>query len=143
MPDLLVRFTKVAIVYIKSDSRYPVDKDGMRLVVEKILSSRRVVSEMMVSIMVVGKRKMKELNRTYHDEDYATDVLSFPYQDPQSNQDEGRFVVPAEERTVLGDIVMCYPVAMKQAVERNMRIDEVVNFLVEHGMLHLLGEHHE
>lgn len=143
MPKLPVRFTKVAIVYIKSDSRYPVDKDGVRLVVEKILSSRGVVSEMVVSIMVVGKRKMKELNRTYHDEDYATDVLSFPYQDPQSNQDEGRFVVPVEEGTVLGDIVLCYPVAMKQAVEGNMRIDEVVNFLVEHGMLHLLGEHHE
>lgn len=133
----------MAIVYIKSDSRYPVDKDGVRFVVEKILSNRGVVSEMMVSVMVVGKRKMRELNRTYHDEDYATDVLSFPYQDPLSNQDEGRFVVPDEEGTMLGDIVICYPVAMKQAVEGNKRIDEVVNFLVEHGMLHLLGEHHE
>lgn len=133
----------MAIVYIKSDSRYPVDKDGVRFVVEKILSNRGVVSEMMVSVMVVGKRKMRELNRTYHDEDYATDVLSFPYQDPLSNQDEGRFVVPDEEGTILGDIVICYPVAMKQAVEGNKRIDEVVNFLVEHGMLHLLGEHHE
>jgi len=39
--------------------------------------------------------------------------------------------------------VISYPVAQKQANDHNITTDEEVNRLVEHGMLHLLGIHHE
>jgi len=120
-----------------------VQRDRVRLVVKKTLQDRGVTSEMVVSVAVVGRRKMRELNRVYHGEDFATDVLSFPYEDPQSNQDVGEFYVSSSEGLVLGDVVVCYPIAVEQAREKQMLVDEVVDFLVEHGVLHLLGEHHE
>ena len=43
----------------------------------------------------------------------------------------------------LGDIVVSYPVARRQAGEHNLLVDNEIKILVKHGMLHLLGIHHE
>jgi len=43
----------------------------------------------------------------------------------------------------LGDVVISYPQALKQAQEHNLLVDEEIDRLVEHGVLHLLGIHHE
>jgi probable rRNA maturation factor len=52
--------------------------------------------------------------------------------------------IPGEEKTVLlGDVVVCYSVAKKQALKLNHIIDEEIEFLVCHGVLHLLGIHHD
>jgi probable rRNA maturation factor len=130
-------------VEIRSDSRYPLDRKRVRLVVERILEAQGITSKMVVSVLVVGKRQMQILNKTYHEEDSATDVLSFPYLDPQSTKDQGKFVVNPEEGQVLGDIAVCYPVAIKEAQRKGILVDEEIDFLVEHGMQHLLGHHHE
>jgi len=95
-----------------------------------------------VSVAVVGDRKMKSLNRQYHGVDKSTDVLSFPYRDKESNQDMGEFVVTEDEGVVLGDIVISYPKVVKQAAEKGVLVDDEVEFLVEHGLDHLLGRHH-
>jgi probable rRNA maturation factor len=68
-------------------------------------------------------------------EEKVTDVLSFP-------------LVEGLELTVdfnglnLGDIVICYPQAKRQAIQWNRIIDEEIEFLACHGLLHLLGIHH-
>jgi len=43
----------------------------------------------------------------------------------------------------LGDIVICYPQAKRQAMQWNKLLDEEIEFLASHGLLHLLGIHHE
>ena len=129
-------------VNIKSESRYPLNKRRVRALVKHVIVGVGMTSDVVVSLMVVGDRKMVQLNKQYRNKDGTTDVLSFPYLDAQSSQDAGLFVTPKEEVEVMGDIVISYPQAVKQAAEKGKLVDEEIDFLVEHGMMHLLGKHH-
>jgi probable rRNA maturation factor len=77
---------------------------------------------------------MRALNQAYRGKNRATDVLSFAFR-------EGRF---AELQTgLLGDIVICVPVAEKQAREAGHSLGREIELLLVHGLLHLLGYDHE
>jgi probable rRNA maturation factor len=130
-------------VDILASSRYPVNRDRIRDMVRMVVVREQLTSDLVVSVMIVGKRKMREINRDFHGEDYATDVLSFPYTDPQSSRDAGIFVVPPKSVTILGDLVVCFPVAMERATEKQHLVDDEIDNLVEHGMMHLVGKHHQ
>ena len=131
------------VVEIKTDSRYPVDRKRLRFSVEKTLQKHGFAGDVTVSVSVVGKRKMQVINKTYHEIDSPTDVLSFPYLDPQSKSSEERSFFTPPGQLILGDLVVCYPVAVEQARKKQSLVDEEVDFLVEHGMEHLLGHHHD
>lgn len=104
---------------------------------------REGFQDQQVNLLVVDSKQMKRLNRDYHGIDEPTDVLSFPYMDPQSSQDVGVFVVSDDEPLPLGEIVLCYPYAQSQAKEKGVSVQKQLEFLVEHGMEHLMGRHHE
>ena len=120
-------------VDIASRYEYQFDKDKIRRVVEKTLVEHGISSDVEVSLAVVGGRKMRELHEKYMETDEVTDVLSFPL--------EG--TVGPDGMLQLGDIVVCYPEAVRQAAENNRLVDEEMAFLAEHACLHLLGIHHE
>lgn len=129
-------------VKVSADSRYPVNRKRLRRLVEEKIRREGITSDVEVSLAVVGDRKMKDLNRKYHGVEGTTDVLSFPYLDDASSQDVVAFVTPNEAGMMLGDVVISYPQAVKQAQEKGLLVDEEVDFLVDHGMEHLLGRHH-
>jgi probable rRNA maturation factor len=133
----------MSMVQIIADSRYPVDRKRVRSVVEKTLHIHGRALQMVVSVAIVGDRKMREMNRQFHEVDATTDVLSFPYLDPESNPGNVRHILPDYEPAILGDILISYPQAVKQAGEKKTLVDEEVDFLVAHGVEHLLGKHHE
>ena len=81
-----------------------------------------------VSVALVSDVTVRRLNRTYRDADYATDVLSFPTDEP------GDF---------LGDIVIAVGVARRQAREVGHALATEVRVLALHGLLHLCGYDHE
>ena len=85
-----------------------------------------------LSLTFVGKTRMQNLNRTYRQRNYATDVLAFPMQD--ALQSPLAFV---------GDVVICLPVALAQAPRFGNTADEEILRLLIHGTLHLLGYDHE
>ena len=75
-----------------------------------------------------------ELNREHRGKDEPTDVLSFPIDEDDDLDGVTR---------LLGDVVICVPVAERQAAEQGVEPgDELVDLLV-HGVLHLLGYDHE
>ncbi len=123
-------------VLIQSDSRYPVDRKRIRRQAIKVLKNRGVTADTEVSILFVGDRKMKQLNKKYRGKEETTDVLSF-------SQTEGKELFPVRQRLCLGDVVISFPQARKQAGQYNILVDEEIAKLVEHGLLHLLGIHHE
>jgi probable rRNA maturation factor len=127
-------------VLITTDSRYPITKEKITHQVEKTLAEMRVVGDVEVSISFIGDRKMKELNKTFRGVDATTDVLSFPLE--ESNH-EGGFVVHPDKILRLGDIIISYPQAIRNAAEYNQLVDDEIDILVEHSVLHLLGVHHE
>ncbi len=85
-----------------------------------------------LSISLVGKTRMRSLNRTYRGRDYPTDVLAFPM------GSMGEQIPP-----FLGDVVICLPVAIGQASRFHNTPDEEILRLLVHGTLHLLGYDHE
>ncbi|HMK55823.1 MAG TPA: rRNA maturation RNase YbeY [Dissulfurispiraceae bacterium] len=91
-------------------------------------------SEASVSVMLVGDRKMRELNHAYRGVDRTTDVLSF-------SQLEGMTVEQAI--TELGDIVISPAQAARQAAESGNDFDSEMQRLLVHGLLHLIGYDHE
>jgi probable rRNA maturation factor len=72
-------------------------------------------------------RRVQELNRTFRDHDKATDVLSFP----------------ANEPGTLGDVVIARGVARRQARVAGHDLTTEIRVLALHGLLHLLGYDHE
>lgn len=74
------------------------------------------------------------MNLTYRGEDRETDVLAFGMEN-----DQGRFVAPSSVPIHLGDLVISYPRAVAQAEEYGQSVEEELNRLVVHGLLHLLG----
>ena len=122
-------------VAITADGRYKFDRKRVRKGIEELLIQRKIKGEVFLSVSLVGERKIKELNNKYLGKDEVTDVLSF-------SQMEGK-EVPDGEEMVLGDVIVCYSVAKKQAVKMNKLLDEEIEFLVLHGVLHLLGVHHD
>jgi len=85
-----------------------------------------------LNILVVGAREGRRYNREFRGKDYATNVLSFPYE-PLSG----------EKTTLLGDLVVCAPVVAREAAEQGKRARNHYAHLTVHGVLHLLGHDHQ
>lgn len=89
-----------------------------------------------LSIAVVDVEEMARLNADYRGKQGPTDVLSFPCDDPCA-------VVEPDEPITLGDVVIAPDVAATQASELGHTVEEELNLLLVHGVLHLLGYDHE
>ena len=126
-----------AKVNIRADSRFPVDRSAVRKAIDKVLAEHQVFQPALVEVSIVGDRKMRDLNRKFRQLDETGDVLSFPLE----NRPDPTAVSP-DGLLRLGDIVVSWPQARDLAVKSNRLISAVVCDLVEHGVKHLLGEHH-
>ncbi len=120
-------------VLIANESRFPVNRKSLRETVEKFLIERKIKSQLEVSILVVGDRKMRELNKKYRQLEGTTPVLSFC-------QEEGKaFVQPPDGFLRLGDIVISYPQMLAMAAGENKLVDKKMAELVCHGLSNLFG----
>ncbi len=81
-----------------------------------------------ITIRLVDAEEGRALNNEYRGKDYATNVLSFPYD---------------TEPVVLGDLVICPSVVAREAAEQNKPLAAHYAHLTVHGMLHLQGWDHE
>jgi len=123
-------------VLIYVESRYKVNRKRIKAAVASALEENSVKTPLEVSIAIVGDRKMAKLNKKYRNKEGTTNILSFPLS-------EGEKTPLPNDIVRLGDIVISYPVLIKEAAEQDMLVDDRVEELVKHGMLHLLGLHHE
>lgn len=127
-------------INIQADAKYPFDRSALREHLTKVLAKYRLTDKVEVEVQVVGKRKMSELHKVYMQIPGPTDVLSFPLNDPA---DDRPFISSPDGVLRLGDIVVCYSVAVEEALEKQCKVDDQIKFLAEHGLMHLLGYHHE
>ena len=105
----------------------------VRARLEKVLAAASL-EDAELSILFVGDRAMRTLNRTYRGKDRTTDVLSFAFR-------EGAF--GSLHAHMLGDIVISLPAAVRQARAAGEPLLREVDRLLIHGLLHLLGYDHE
>ena len=123
-------------VIIFVESRYKVNRKRIKSTVSSVIEEQGVKSSLEVSVAIVGDRKMRALNRKYRQKDSTTNILSFPL-----NEGESTYLPEGVVR--LGDIVISYPQVIREAAHEEVLVDEKIEELVRHGMLHLLGLHHE
>lgn len=124
------------------ESRYKINRKRIKKTVESILSKNELNGSVEVSIAVVGDRKMRELSKKYKGEDKTRNILSFSQTEGQSL----KMPTPASgagDILRLGDIVLSYPQIIEDASRDEMLVDDKVDQLVEHGLMHLLGLHHD
>ncbi len=100
-----------------------------------------------VSVVIADDETLHDLNLRYRGFDEPTDVLSFGDESDASLAEEDADDGPAfpempGESLPLGEIVLSYPLAVRQAGEHNVQVDEEVALLIVHGVLHLLGHDH-
>lgn len=121
-------------VELQIDERWApqVDQDRLRRAVTTTLEAEGVVGAPGVTVVLVGDEEMASLHEAYRNEPGTTDVLSFPYD--QATPDPG-----SEMAGYLGDIVICYPQAARQAEEEGHSTQDELDLLAVHGTLHLLG----
>lgn len=124
------------LVAIFVESRYRVSRKRIKNKISAILLEQQVSGPVGVSVAIVGDRKMRELNKKYRDKDQTSNVLSF-------SLTEGEAMYSQSDVLQLGDIVISYPQVIKEAAEEEVFVDDKVDELVKHGLLHLLGIHHE
>ncbi len=119
-----------------------VDADRLAAVARATLQQQAAVG--VLTIVVTSDEAVQQLNRDYRGVDAPTDVLSFAAQ--ESSDEEPELVLPpevaAELAAYLGDIVIAYPYAARQAVRFGNSAAAELRLLTVHGVLHLLGYDH-
>ncbi|VXC17227.1 rRNA maturation RNase YbeY [Pseudomonas sp. 9Ag] len=119
---------------IATDGTVP-DEAALHRWCELALRQRKGDSEL--TIRLVDEAEGRELNRTWRQKDYATNVLSFPADVP-----DGPDGIPLLDIPLLGDLVICVPVVEREASEQGKPPQAHWAHLVIHGCLHLLGYDH-
>lgn len=81
-----------------------------------------------MAVRIVGEDEGRQLNAQFRKKDYATNVLTFDYQ---------------QAPTVIADLVICGPVIEREAQEQNKSLEEHYAHMLVHGTLHAQGWDHE
>ena len=81
-----------------------------------------------VSVTITNDRRLRDLNLRYRAKDKPTDVLSFPYDEPEGP---------------IGDVVISVDRAVAQAAEKGHDLQRELEILVLHCSLHVCGFDHE
>ncbi|MBI3485991.1 rRNA maturation RNase YbeY [Candidatus Daviesbacteria bacterium] len=135
-------------IIVNSDPRYPVNKLSIQASILEVLQQHKVTGNVEIGVSIVGDRKMHEFNKKYRGLDGTTNILSFALEDPISASQLQHiprvgFVKAPDKVLRLGDILISYPQVLKDASMEGLSIEEELTFLIEHGMKHLLGIHHD
>ena len=119
--------------------RAAVRASWLRSIARRALASEGATGLAQVGVVVTDDETVRGLNRRFLDLDEPTDVLSFGL----AATDEAPFALPPEEAASLGEVVIAYPTAARQAEEAGRAIEAEVAHLLVHGLLHLLGYDHQ
>lgn len=119
------------------------------LILEYIFKNQKILGESVlndydmsdktvsVDIVLTDDEEIQELNNSYRGKDKPTDVLSFALFADSSDREP----MPNNE-IALGEVIISVETAKKQADETGMEFQEQIDFLLCHGILHLLGFDH-
>jgi probable rRNA maturation factor len=131
------------VIRVDRDFQERVDKKWLRRLVKESLGAHDVGSQVELSLLITDDAMVHELNKTYRGVDRSTDVLSFALEADGRDGAATGFVMPPGEKVHLGEVIVSYPKAAKQAAERKHPVEDELALLVVHGVLHLLGYDHD
>ena len=137
------RMVKVNLVIEDKNwkSRYPKVNLLLTKSIKKILSSifpsRAMAFE--ISILLTGKKNMKNLNKKFRKINKDTDVLSFPAEEKNFFKKD----LKLKKKIYLGDIALSYQYIEEIVKKQNISFDDYFKKILIHGVLHLIGHEHD
>lgn len=120
-------------------------RDELQHWVDSAIQGKKPDCNLSIVIRFVNEEEGKTLNRAYRHKKYATNVLSFPFEEPEFSSDIAELneaISQHLQQQHLGDIVLCEKVVQAEALEQNKTLKQHWAHLVVHGVLHLQGYDH-
>ncbi|MBI3291121.1 rRNA maturation RNase YbeY [Candidatus Falkowbacteria bacterium] len=114
-----------------------ISKSFCRLYLKKLEKILKLKKKIEISIALVGDGEIKELNNRYRGQDKVTNVLSF------SESYGNASPLDINSKNFFGEIIICYPQAVREAKKLKVSLKSHLGFLLVHGFLHLLGYDHK
>lgn len=108
----------------------------LKKVIETTLRFIDINQDCEIGIACVDNAQSHELNLEYRQKDKPTNVLSFTSDIPEE-------VLPLLEAWPMGDLVICIPVVLQEAIDQDKTPIAHFTHLLVHGVLHLMGYDHE
>lgn len=96
-----------------------------------------------ISVSLVNDAQIRELNRVHRGKDKPTDVLSFPLIESTLTGGTPHAEEPGIEERMIGDIVISIDTARRQAADYDAPLQDEIDRLLIHGVLHIVGHDHE
>ena len=133
---------------IANESGVEVDEVALAAIARYVLDEMHIHPLAELSVLVVEEKAMAELHERWMGEPGPTDVLSFPMDELRpphlggGNAGRAGAEEPGPDPGLLGDVVLCPPVAAAQAREAGHSTQAELELLTVHGILHLLGYDH-
>jgi len=124
-------------VEINNESGTPVDERALAALARFVLDRMDIHPLAELSVLLIDSEAMEHLHIQWMDEPGPTDVLAFPMDELRPAVED---VEP--EPGLLGDVVLCPPVAAQQAAAAGHTTEDELHLLCTHGILHLLGFDH-
>lgn len=125
------------MIDVNNESGHDCDEHRLVALARFAMDDLRLHPAAELSILLVDEDTMSSYHEKYMDEPGPTDVLSFPMDELRPTRD-GDEPAPG----MLGDIVLCPAVTSRQASENGRTAQEEEDYLLIHGLLHLLGYDH-
>lgn len=108
----------------------------IKKVIETALRYIDVDQDCEIGIACVDNDESHKLNLEYRQKDKPTNVLSFPSDIPEE-------ILPLLDAWPMGDLVICIPVVLQEAIDQSKTPIEHFTHMLVHGVLHLMGYDHE
>jgi len=126
-----------------------INEKMLQRLAETVLKKVGLKDKIEISLAIVGDGRMRKLNKMYRGRNRVTDVLAFanksviPYLAkafPRLKKGKDiKFIEPPDNVKRLGEVIICYPRAKKQAKRLKHSLEKELTILLIHGILHLLG----
>lgn len=131
------------MINIVASSRYKIDRKFIKKTISEILINFDIPSNAILNIAFVGRKKMKTIAAKYKRENIALPVLSFSYLEQKTSLPSTPEVKESSKKTsgvdnIFGEILICYPQAVLLAAEKQKKVDNIILFLLKHGIENIL-----
>jgi len=118
-----------------------VSRVWLRQAVKLALIHTGISSPVELGLVIANDDTVHELNRSYRNVHSTTDVIAFALSEQGAKHEP--FIAPPDDVIHLGEVIISYPQAKRQAEEQRHSLERELAILVAHGVLHLLGYDHE
>lgn len=125
------------MIDVNNETDAAIDEAEFAELARYVLGEMHIADGAELAILFVDEQAMEQLHIQWMDEPGPTDVLSFPMDELRPGT--AGSPTPAG---LLGDIVVCPSVAIRQAKTAGHSAEEEMLLLTTHGILHLLGYDH-